>query len=48
MFLAAFPGPTPDAFYQTVYDLFLPNALAFVTACLSALLAGLIIKSFAK
>lgn len=45
MFLAQ-ALPDPDAFYNSVLDKFLPNALTFTTACLSALVAGLIIRAF--
>lgn len=45
MFLAQ-SLPDPDVFYNGVLSKFLPNALAFATACLSTLVAGLIIRAF--
>lgn len=37
---------TPEVFYKTIFDLVMPNILAFTTACLSVLFASLVIKAF--
>jgi hypothetical protein len=40
------PFPDPDTFYKSIFDNVMPNILVFVTACLSVLLAGLVIRAF--
>lgn len=38
--------PKVDTLYKIVSDKFLPVAITFVTACLSIVLAGAIVKAF--
>lgn len=38
--------PKTDTIYKTVSDKFMPVSITFVTACLSIVLAGAIVKAF--